>query len=159
MTLSNPILEKVFLALRPNFFPEYHREHITLRYYNQIRWDVLLQDCLRLEKDLPATINPLVYSSWKSNVDGKSFQGLLVESKDSQVLDHLEMPHVTLPNDIQLQNLGDAFELESQVVDTLWVGKKIDGQLIWARFDGRPVTAFKYAEPTVPPNYPAIYVP
>ena len=52
MTLNNPMLEKVFLSLRPNFFPDYHKEHITLRYYNCVRWDVLMQDCGRISAPL-----------------------------------------------------------------------------------------------------------
>lgn len=165
MTLSNPILEKVFLSLRPNFFPEYHKEHITLRYYNRVRWDVLMQDCGRMEKDLPATISPLIYSSWKSNVDGKSFQGLLVESKGSGILDHLEMPHITLPDD-HVFDAGVPWGLEPQIVDTLWLGKKIEGRLIWAKYDTRSlglnherIQQFPHSPESVPPVYESSSLP
>lgn len=136
MPVSNPILEKVFLALRTNFIPGHSREHITLRYYDEVRWETLLKDAERLDKKLPATIVHKGRHNWNAN--GNTFTGLLVSSPDSMILDHLNMPHITVPKRIlDRTDLADIQPLE--VVDTLWVSKKVNGQFVWSKVSDAPI--------------------
>lgn len=130
MSIKNPMLEKVFLALRPNFFPDEPREHITLKYYNRIQWDVLLEEAARMEK-LPAIIEPVHYSTWQAWGKGPWYRGLIVSNPGGTILDHLHMPHITLTQDWDSKPL--IANLEPQIVDTLWIGKSVNKQLIWAK--------------------------
>lgn len=132
----NPVLEKVFLALRTNFVPDHNKEHITLRYYNSIRWDTLLRDAARLDKKLPATIVHKGLHSWRSGKE--TFTGLHVSAPDSTVLDHLAMPHITIPFHLLEKFIIDEAP-SHEIVDTLWVGKKVNGQYIWAKVSDKPI--------------------
>ena len=135
--INDPILEKVFLALRPNFIPGFAKEHITLRYYKTIRWSVLLQDAARMDKKLPATI--LHNGSIQSWTAGPNrFRGLWVSSPDSTILDHLSMPHITVPTQyLKNLNIHDIQSLE--VIDTLWLGKSVKGSYVWTKVSNAPV--------------------
>jgi hypothetical protein len=137
MTIKNPTLEKVFIALRTNFFENYPKEHITLKYFNSVKWDKLLEVCGQLEQQLPATIRPLHYSTWKSFLpEGRYHNGLLVDCQDSTVLDRLGMPHITLPKEY-LQTGPMPGDMEPQIVDTLWIGKSINGLYIWTKHNSK----------------------
>lgn len=127
----SPIVEKVFLALRPNFFPGFHKEHVTLRYYNRIRWDVLQQDARRMEKHLPQLLVPYRYDTWQAWGKGPLHDGLILE-RNAGVLEHLPMPHITM--DKRTWNLKPLLiNLAPQAVSTLWVGKSINGSYVWAK--------------------------
>lgn len=128
----SPIVEKVFLALRPNFFPGFHKEHVTLRYYNRIRWDVLQQDAARMEKHLPQLLVPYRYDTWRTFEKGnKYFRGLILEN-NAGVLEHLKMPHITM-NEEEWDKKPVLVNLQPQAVSTLWVGKSINGSYVWAK--------------------------
>lgn len=148
MTVKNPLLEKVFLALRPNFFPGYNREHITLKYYNSIRWETLLEHGARLEKQLPATIEPEGYHRWQAFGKGQWYEGLLVSNKGGTILDHLNMPHITLPKD---SHYPIGANLEPQIVDTLWLGKSINKQYLWVKLTNRQIEV-NYGSFGIPPS-------
>lgn len=131
MESISPLAEKVFLALRPNFFPGYYKEHVTLRYYNRIRWDVLLQDAARMEKHLPALLAPARYDTWQAWGKGPQYKGLILE-RNSMLLEHLNMPHITMDN--KTWNSKPLFiHLAPQAVSTLWVGKSINGSYVWTK--------------------------
>lgn len=148
--MNEPILEKVFLALRTNFIEGFPKEHITIRYYNSIRWTVLLQDAHRLDKKLPATIvHKGTIESWTSGAN--RFRGLHVSSPDSMILDHLSMPHITIPTQY-LKGLAIADIPSHEVVDTLWLGKKNEkNQYVWAKVSGAPVGYTALNEPEFMP--------
>jgi hypothetical protein len=135
MTIKNPTLEKVFIALRTNFFENYPKEHITLKYFHSITWLRLLQECSRLEQQLPATIQPMYYQAWQSrSKDGKWNYGLVVDCMDTPIVNHLNMPHITLPKELPTPAVGN---MEPQIVDTLWIGKSINGHYIWAKHNSK----------------------
>ena len=138
-TRINPVLEKVFLALRTNFIPDFAKEHITLRYYKNIRWQTLLMDAARLDKKLPATvIHDGEWHTWRSG--GNSFRGLWLKAPDSPIFDHLNMPHITVPN--RFAKYVDLHEIPSlEVIDSLWVGRSINGNYHWTKVSGKPVGA------------------
>ncbi len=128
--IQQPYLQKVFLALRTNFIPELESEHITLAYFYEIRWDALLDIAEKYDKMLPATIHIRPKMEWMS-AEGKDYQGFSVASHDSNILRMLNMPHITVPKHIL--DVIDEHDLEPiEVVDRLYLGKKINGQLIWA---------------------------
>lgn len=135
--INDPILEKVFLALRTNFIPDFPKEHVTLRYYKEVRWTVLLQDAARLDKKLPATIIHKGVHMWKSG--SMQYRGLHVSSPDSLILDHLSMPHITVPKAILEKT--NIHEINShEIVDSLWLGKSNGkGQYVWAKVSDAPV--------------------
>lgn len=147
--MNDPILEKVFLALRTNFIPDYAKEHITLRYYNEVRWSVLLKDAHRMDKKLPATIIHKGVHMWKSGAT--QYRGLHVSSPDSLILDHLAMPHITIPKAIlEKTNIHEIQELE--IADTLWLGKSDGkGHYVWAKVSGAPVGYTALSEPEFTP--------
>ena len=126
-----PMLNKVFLALRTNFIPELKSEHITLAYFNQIRWDALLDIAERYDNQLPATIQIYGKMKWESNAEGGEYWGFDVASHDSTILKNLNMPHITVPkwmiDQIEPRDLDSV-----QVIDRLHIGKKVNNQLIWA---------------------------
>lgn len=136
MTINNPVLEKVFLALRTNFIPNHPKEHITLRYYKSIRWDVLLADAKRLDKKLPATIVHKGIHSWVSGRE--RFTGLHVSAPDSTILDHLSMPHITVStkilNKVKMEDVPS-----HEVIDTLWLGKKQGDNYLWTKVSSAPI--------------------
>lgn len=138
MPLANPVLNKVFLALRTNFIEGLPTEHITLRYYKNIRWDVLIQDAERLDKKLPATIvHDGKLHEWPGGKATK-FTGLWVTAPDSVVLDHLNMPHITIPFSIAKEL--DLSSIQSHEVATqLWLGHKINGQQMWSRITNKQI--------------------
>ncbi len=140
MMMNNPVLEKVFLALRPEFFPEYKLEHVTLRYYKSIRWDTLLMDAERLDRKLPATLINKGFINW--NTGKQSFTGLSISAPDSLILDHLAMPHITVPTFIKNRYVrhGDVLDIpDHYIVDTLWLGKKVDKNYVWAKVNSKDV--------------------
>lgn len=125
------MLNKVFLALRTNFIPELKSEHITLAYFKQIRWDALLDISERYDNQLPATIHLYGKMRWESNADGGEYWGFDVASSDSNILQHLEMPHITVPKSL-LDTLEPRDMDPVQVIDRLYIGKKVNSQLMWA---------------------------
>ena len=142
--MNDPILEKVFLALRTNFVPDYPKEHVTLRYYKEVRWSVLLQDAARLDKKLPATIIHKGIHMWKAGQT--QYRGFHVSSPDSLILDHLSMPHITIPKNI-LEKLNVHDIQSHEVVDTLWVGQSTGkGSYVWAKASGASIEAPEFVE-------------
>jgi hypothetical protein len=128
--IKQPYLAKVFLALRTNFIPELRDEHITLAYFQEIRWDALLDIAEKYDKMLPATIQIYGKMTWKG-FDGGEYHGFDVNSWDSNILRMLKMPHITVPKHIL--DMIKPIDLEPvEVVDRLYLGKKINGQLVWA---------------------------
>jgi hypothetical protein len=137
MTIKNPTLEKVFIALRTNFFEDYPKEHITLKYFHSITWETLLRECAQMEERLPATIRPLFYSTWQSWSQSPSwYEGLIVDSQDSLIFGSLNMPHTTLPTGY-IKTGPPPGDMEPQIVDTLWIGKSINGHYIWAKHNSK----------------------
>jgi hypothetical protein len=139
MPIKDPILSKEFLALRTNFIPNHPTEHITLRYYQKdIRWSVLLQDALRLEKKLPATIvHDGKMHNWAGGANTRYF-GLWVSAPDATILDHLKMPHITVP--VALTKDLDLNEIPShEIVAQLWLGYKVNGQQMWSKINNKQI--------------------
>ena len=134
--MNDPVLEKVFLALRTNFIPDYPKEHVTLRYYKMVRWSVLLDDAAKLERHLPSTIVHKGVHHWKAG--RKQYDGLWVSAPDTLLLEHLAMPHITVPTSIlERTNIHDIQSHE--IVDTLWLGKSIKGNYIWSKVSNSPI--------------------
>lgn len=139
--IKNPTLFKVFLALRPNFFEGVHTEHITLKYFNQIKWDELLNQAAKFDRQLPATIHFKEYGVWYPFDDTSKSRcfGAHVITEDSNILNHLQMPHISLTKE-QWYYKPLAINVEPvQVVDTLWIGKKINGALVWAKVNNKQI--------------------
>lgn len=136
--MHRTVLSKVFLALRTDFIPGFHTEHITLAYFDEISWDKLTKRAAQLDNMLPATIVLKEAMTWESNADNGVYAGYRVSSPDSLILDHLSMPHITVP----LASI-DSLEVQhdAEVVDRLWVGKKIDGHLTWMRVSNKQIGA------------------
>ena len=129
MPIKLPMLNKVFLALRTNFVPELHSEHITLAYFFEIRWDALLDIAHKLDKQLPATIHIKEKMEWVSGE--KTYNGFNVACRDSTILDKIGMPHITVPKHIL--DVIEPRDLEPiEVVDRLYLGKSIDHKIVWA---------------------------
>lgn len=127
--IKQPMLNKVFLALRTNFIPELTTEHITLAYFKEIRWDALLDISEKYDTMTPATIHIGKKIVWES--EGKDYYGFGASCHDSNILRHLLMPHITVPK--HMLDVIYPLDLDPvQVMDRIWVGKKIDGHLIWA---------------------------
>jgi hypothetical protein len=89
-----------------------------------------------MEEQLPATISPLYYQAWQSwEGTGRSWNfGLVVDCMDTPIVNHLNMPHITLPKEIPHPAPG---AMEPQIVDTLWIGKSIKGHYIWAKHNSK----------------------
>jgi hypothetical protein len=148
------MLEKVFLALRTDFIPELITEHITLAYFYEIRWDALLDIAEKYDKMLPATIH--LYGKMQWEAGGQKYQGFDVASHDSNILRMLRMPHITVPkpmlDKIQPRDLDSV-----QIVDRLYLGKKVNNQLIWATVKNDQIgpgnAALNFPELTGNPNW------
>lgn len=121
-------LYKVFLALRTDFIPNLRTEHITLDYYKEIGWDDLTKRAKELDSMLPATIVLKEAKEWES-FEGGAYTGYGVASPDSHILDHLNMPHITVPQ----HSMDKTTKRDVEIIDRLWMGKKIDGRLHWMR--------------------------
>jgi hypothetical protein len=127
--IKQPMLYKVFLALRTNFFPTYKNEHVTLVYFHEIRWDALLDVAHNLDRQLPATIRFDGFSEWEA--ESRTFCGALVSCHDTDIFKWVSMPHITLDEQTILE--ANVFDIPPyEVIDRLYIGKKINGQLIWA---------------------------
>ena len=130
MPIKQPMLNKVFLALRTNFVPELQSEHITLEYFQEIRWDALLDIANKLDNMLPATIHIKEKMEWQG-FDGKTYNGFSVVCRDSNILHRVKMPHITVPKHIlDMINMLDIEPIE--VIDRLYIGKSIDHKIVWA---------------------------
>jgi hypothetical protein len=92
-----------------------------------------------MEEQLPATIRPMYYSTWQSypQSDGPWHFGLIVDSLDSPILNHLNMPHITLPPRPEAYPAPGDMREYPEVVDTLWIGKSINGHYIWAKHNSK----------------------
>lgn len=135
--IKQPMFTKVFLALRTNFIPELESEHITLNYFNEIRWDAVLEFAEKYDSQLPATIHLLSPHTWEG-FDGGTFYGFNVACHDSEILSHLKMPHITVPK-FMMDQL-DPYDLDSvQVIDRLYLGKKVNGKLIWTKLKDKEI--------------------
>ena len=127
--IKQPMLTKVFLALRTNFFPEYRDEHVTLAYFYEIRWDALLDVAEKLDQQLPATIHFKRFHEWEA--ESRTFCGALVTCSDTDILKYVSMPHITLPQQLVQETYAPDVE-PVEIVDRLYLGKKVNDQLIWA---------------------------
>lgn len=130
MPIKQPMLNKVFLALRTNFVPELRSEHITLEYFKEIRWDALLDIANKLDQMLPATIHVKEKMEWES-FEGGNFTGFSVVCRDSNILNRVKMPHITVPRHIL--DMINPLDMEPvEVIDRLYLGKSIDHKIVWA---------------------------
>lgn len=132
MTIKQPMLEKVFLALRTNFVPEYHSEHITLEYFQEVRWDALLDIANKLDKILPATIHIKEKIEWQGfDSEPQKYNGFSVVCRDSNILHRVKMPHITVPK--YILDMINPLDMEPiEVVDRLYLGKSINHKIVWA---------------------------
>jgi hypothetical protein len=135
--IKQPMLQKVFLALKTNFIPELETEHITLAYYPEIRFDALLDLAAKYDNMLPATIHLHGKMNWVG-YDDRQYWGYEVAASDSAILSHLKMPHITVP--FHLLEQIKTIDLEPiQIMDTLHLGKRVGDKLIWAKINGNQI--------------------
>lgn len=126
-------LTKVFLALRTDFIPGLPTEHITLQYFDEVYWWKLVKSAIEFDEKLPATIVLKEAMEWQSFTDSQKYTGYSVHSPDSPILDHLSMPHITVPKHL----IDTEPQRDVDVIDRLWLGKRIDGHLTWMRVSNK----------------------
>lgn len=134
---AKKIVRKVFLALRTDFIPGLPSEHITLAYFDTIEWAKLVKSAVQFDEMLPATIVLKEAMTWESWADDGVYAGYSVTSPDSLILDHLSMPHITVPLPL-LENM-ERTNHDVEIIDRLWLGKKIEGQLRWMRINNEQI--------------------
>lgn len=90
-----------------------------------------------MDKKLPATIIHDSVHAWKSGT--KHYKGLWVKCPDSLILDHLAMPHITVP--VKVLEKVNVHNIQShEIVDTLWLGKSDKkGSYLWAKVSNAPI--------------------
>lgn len=132
--LQTPI-RKVFLALRTDFFGDLvEDEHITLRYFDSVLLSDLVRHAEWLDKTVPSTIKLNGFANWQAS--GMFYEVALVDWWENPALyAGVRTPHITIrKSNKPLSNatfVPDFYGQKIQLIDRLWVGKKIKGKIQW----------------------------
>lgn len=139
------ILEKVFLALRTNYFGDMVQdEHITLKYFQKAEFANVIGDAQNLEPHVPTEISLNGMANWQAG--NMYYEGALVNQfENPELFRHTTMPHITIrKSDRPLSNATFVPEFyDREIVDTIWLGKKVKGSIKWMPVDKRDFTAMK----------------
>lgn len=144
--LTQPRIKKVFLGLRTNFFGDLvEGEHITLKYFHDTTFADLIHYGRELSQHVPTEITLNGFANWKAA--GIYYEVALVDAfTNPRLFDFVRTPHVTIrKSDKPVSNatFNPNYYSESEVIDTLWVGKKSKGKFIWMPVDSRPIGALR----------------
>jgi hypothetical protein len=131
--IETKTLHKVFLALRTDFF-DVEDEHITLRYFESVQLGRLMMIADHLDKFVPTTIRLNGFSNWEHG--GIFYEVALVDAwENPNLFAHVRTPHITLrKSDKPLSNptfVPEIYGQKFEVLDRLWLGKKVKGKLQW----------------------------
>lgn len=131
----NARIDKVFLALRTEFFGDLvEDEHITLRYFDTVLLADLVRHAAWLDRYVPSTVKLNGFANWTSA--GMFYEVGLVDAWENPALfANVRTPHITIrKSNKPLSNatfIPDIYGVEVQIMDRLWVGKKIKGKIEW----------------------------
>ena len=141
-----PRIKKVFLALRTNFFGDYvEDEHITLKYFNSTPFTDLIHYGRELSAHVPTQIQLDGFANWTNQ--GMFYEVALVDAfQNPRLFDFVRTPHITIrKSDKPLSNatFEPSFYGTPDLIDTLWVGKKVRGKFLWMPVDSRPIVELR----------------
>lgn len=148
-TVAPPVVtvKNVFLALRTNFFGEMvEDEHITLKYFGEVTFDGLVKYARILDQYVPTEIQLNGFANWTA--ERMFYEVGLVNSFGNPLLfSGVRTPHITIrKSDKPLSNatfVPDIYGVKIELIDRLWLGKKVKGKLQWMQVDGRGIADFQ----------------
>lgn len=134
-------MSKVFIALRPNFF-NFEDEHITLKYFDKAKlWEVM-DAAMRLRKFVPTEVRINGFANWRGMGDSFYEVALIDPFANPRLFQEIRTPHVTIRKSggpLSNATFDPQYFGESQIVDSLWVGKKSKGKFIWVPIENESI--------------------
>ena len=147
VSLPNVMVKNVFLALRTDFFgDQVEDEHITLKYYGHESFNKVIEDARILDQYVPTQIHLNGFANWVSA--GIHYEVALVESFGNPALwTKVRTPHITIrKSNKPLSNatfVPEVYGVDVELIDRLWLGKKVRGHIRWMPVDGRGIADFQ----------------
>lgn len=134
-------LEKVFIALRTDFFGD-EDEHITLQYFHKADFNHVIGRAKTLREYVPTEIELNGFANWKGSGERAYYEVALVNAFENPFLfKNVRTPHITLRmsgGPISNATFDPRYYGSKQIADQLWLGKKSRGKFIWFPIENKP---------------------
>jgi hypothetical protein len=138
-------LEKVFLALRTDYFGV-EDEHMTLKYFNSVNFAGLIHIASELSPYVPTALKLNGFANYQTN--GVHYEVAMVDFFDNPHLyQYTRFPHITIRKSDKPLSCAtfvpEIYGTEIKIIDTIYLGKKIKGKIVWMPVDSRSLHTLK----------------